>query len=180
MNTKWFQFYTKYLQICVQKWNLIFHTLRPYPAAFCTVKHRQDGNKKLQFIDTCLGHFQFIVFQLYISFHFNSDNSGRPTNETMKGKVTSNKYQHFISIIFSFVSQGWSCSYDSLSHVVNYYDIPRSSHLQMFLKKGVLKNFAILTGKHLRQSLFFLLNCNPKGLQLYQKETPTQVFSCES
>ena len=36
------------------------------------------------------------------------------------------------------------------------------SRLQMFFKIGVLKNLAIFTGKH-----------------LYQKEAPTQVFSCE-
>ena len=30
----------------------------------------------------------------------------------------------------------------------------RSSRLQMFFKTGVLKNFAIFTGKHLLESLF--------------------------
>ena len=38
----------------------------------------------------------------------------------------------------------------------------------MFFTVGVLKNFANFTGKHLCWSL-----------QLYQKETSTQVFSCE-
>ena len=37
-------------------------------------------------------------------------------------------------------------------------------------KKAVLKNFAIFTGKQLLWNPFF---------QLYQKETPTEVFSCE-
>ena len=31
----------------------------------------------------------------------------------------------------------------------------RSSHLELFYKKGVLKNFAKFTGKNLCQSLFF-------------------------
>ena len=44
----------------------------------------------------------------------------------------------------------------------------------MFCKKGVLRNFAKFTGKHLCQSIF--LN---KVLQLYKKETLAQVFSCE-
>ena len=44
---------------------------------------------------------------------------------------------------------------------------------EVFCKNGVLKNFA--KGKHLCLSLFF----KPSGLQLYEKETPTQVFSCE-
>ena len=41
-----------------------------------------------------------------------------------------------------------------------------------------LKNFTIFTEKHLCWSLF-LKSCRPEGLQLYQKDTPTQVLSCE-
>ena len=33
--------------------------------------------------------------------------------------------------------------------------IGRSSHPEVFCKKGVIRNFAKLTGKHLCQSLFF-------------------------
>ena len=40
----------------------------------------------------------------------------------------------------------------------------RSSRLQMFFKIGVLKNFAIFTGKRLYQSLFFI---KPEGVQFY-------------
>ena len=43
----------------------------------------------------------------------------------------------------------------------------RSSRQEVFCKKGVLKNFVKLTGKHLCQGLFF------------NKETLTQVFFCE-
>ena len=41
---------------------------------------------------------------------------------------------------------------------------------------GVLKNFSNFIGKHLCWSLFFN---KVVGLQLYFKETPTQVFSCK-
>ena len=44
---------------------------------------------------------------------------------------------------------------------------------EVFCKKAVLKNFAIFTGKLFRWSY------RPVGLQLYKKETPTQVFSCK-
>ena len=44
----------------------------------------------------------------------------------------------------------------------------------MFFKISVLKNFAIFTGKHLCWDLFSMKACN-----FIQKETPTQVFSCE-
>ena len=46
----------------------------------------------------------------------------------------------------------------------------------MFCKKGVLRNFAKFTGKHLRQSLFFLQAwaCN-----FIKKETLAQMFSSE-
>ena len=43
----------------------------------------------------------------------------------------------------------------------------RSSHLEVFCKKDLLKNFAILTGKHLCWSLLLTL----------LKETPAQAFS---
>ena len=42
----------------------------------------------------------------------------------------------------------------------------RSSHLDVFCKKGILRNFAKFSGKHLCQSLF--LN-KVAGLQLYLK-----------
>ena len=51
----------------------------------------------------------------------------------------------------------------------------------MFFKIGDLKSFAIFTGKYLSWSLF-LTSCRPElqeGLQLYYKENPIQVPSCE-
>ena len=44
----------------------------------------------------------------------------------------------------------------------------------MFYEKGVLKNFANLTVKHLCWSILLI-----KLLKLHSKETPTQVFSCQ-
>ena len=38
--------------------------------------------------------------------------------------------------------------------------------IQMFLKVSALKNFVNFSGKRLR--------CRPAGLQIYQKDTPTQ------
>ena len=51
----------------------------------------------------------------------------------------------------------------------------RSSHQEVFCEKGVLRNFAKFTGKHLCQSLFF----NKAALNFIKKETLAQVFSCE-
>ena len=48
----------------------------------------------------------------------------------------------------------------SVEHLAS--GIYRSSRSQMFFKKGVLKNFAKFTEKHLCCSLFY-----PSGLQLY-------------
>ena len=54
----------------------------------------------------------------------------------------------------------------------------RSSHRRCSVRKGVFRNFAKFTGKHLCQSLFFNkvagLACN-----FIKKETLAQVFSCE-
>ena len=44
--------------------------------------------------------------------------------------------------------------------------VAKSSRPDVFCKKGVLRNFAKFTGKHLYQSLFF------------NKEPLAQVFSC--
>ena len=47
---------------------------------------------------------------------------------------------------------------------------------EVFCKKLFLKSFALFTGKYLCWSLSLI---NLWHLQLYQKETPVQVFSCE-
>ena len=52
-------------------------------------------------------------------------------------------------------------------------DKTRSSRPEVFCKKGALRNFAKLTGKHLCQSLFV---SKVAGLK---KETLVQVLSCE-
>ena len=50
----------------------------------------------------------------------------------------------------------------------------QSSHRMCSIEKGVLKNFAKFTGKHLCQILFFSKVCN-----YITKEILAQVFSCE-
>ena len=42
-----------------------------------------------------------------------------------------------------------------MSSISYFVLISRSSHPEVFCKKGVLRNFAKFTGKHLRQRLFF-------------------------
>ena len=54
----------------------------------------------------------------------------------------------------------------------------RSSHQRCSLRKGVLRNFAKFTGKHLCQSLFFNKVAGA-ACNFIKKETLTQVFSCE-
>ena len=50
----------------------------------------------------------------------------------------------------------------------SFFEIYRSRRPEVFCKKGVLRNFAKFTGKHLCQRLFFI-----------KKKTLAQVFSCE-
>ena len=52
----------------------------------------------------------------------------------------------------------------------------RSSLLQVFGKKGVLRNCAKFTVKHLPQSLFFKQSCRPEVCNFIKKETSTGVF----
>ena len=54
----------------------------------------------------------------------------------------------------------------------------RSSDPEVFCKKGVLRNFAKFTGKHLCQRLF-LNKVIYKKVNFIKKETLTRVFSCE-
>ena len=44
--------------------------------------------------------------------------------------------------------------------------------------RGIRKKKVFFTGKHLCWSLF-LMKLQSKGQQLYYKDTPTQMFSCE-
>ena len=57
----------------------------------------------------------------------------------------------------------------------------RSSHLEVFCKKGVLRNFAKFTGKNLCQSLFFnkVAGLRPQVRNFIKKETPVQVLFSE-
>ena len=55
----------------------------------------------------------------------------------------------------------------------------RSSRPEVFCEKGVLRNFAKFTGKHLCQSLFFNKVAGLRPATLLKKETLAQVFSCE-
>ena len=49
---------------------------------------------------------------------------------------------------------------------------------EVFCKKGILRNFAKLTGKHLGQSLSFN-NVAGEPCNFIKKETLVQLFSCE-
>ena len=59
-----------------------------------------------------------------------------------------------------------------------HQSLDRSSRLEVFWKKGVLRNFTKMTGKHLCQSLFFnkVAGLRPANLL---KETLTKMFSCK-
>ena len=69
-------------------------------------------------------------------------------------------------------------------NMVNMYPVEagtkvRSSRPEVFCKKGVFRNFAKFTGKHLCQSLFFTKVAGLRPVTLLKKETLVQVFSCE-
>ena len=55
----------------------------------------------------------------------------------------------------------------------------RSSHRRYSVRKGVLRNFAIFTGKHLCRSLFFNKVAALACKTLFKKETLAQLFSSE-
>ena len=55
------------------------------------------------------------------------------------------------------------------------------SRLELFFKKGVLRNFTKFTGKHLCQRLFFnkVAGLRTQDCNFIKKESLSQVFSCE-
>ena len=68
------------------------------------------------------------------------------------------------------------CSWKKVSCIS--WSMFRSSRPEVFCKKGVLRNFAKFTGKHLCQSLF-LIKLQASVLNFVKKETLSQVFSCK-
>ena len=76
--------------------------------------------------------------------------------------------------------------------IPKYNPHTKSSHRRCSAKKGVLRNFAKFTGKHLCQRLFFKKHCTKsfllriswffvqrKACYFIKKETLAQAFSCE-
>ena len=53
-------------------------------------------------------------------------------------------------------------------------NISKNPHRRYSVKKGVLRNFAKFTGKHLHQSLFFNKATDPRPATLLKKESLTQ------
>ena len=63
-----------------------------------------------------------------------------------------------------------------MSSISYFVLISRSSHPEVFCKKGVLRNVAKLTGKHLRQSLFFNKAAGSRPTILLKKDSGTGAF----
>ena len=53
------------------------------------------------------------------------------------------------------------------------------NHRRCSVRKGVLGNFAKFTGKHLYQSLFFLIKLQTEAGNFIRRETLAQAISCE-
>ena len=68
-----------------------------------------------------------------------------------------------------------SCEYCKVFRTAFLQNTSRSSRLQIFLKIGILKNFANVTGKDLRWSLFSK-NLHAEGLQLHKKRLQHRCF----
>ena len=65
------------------------------------------------------------------------------------------------------------------TYLNNKYKIMKSSRLEVFCKKGVLRNFAKFTGKHLCQGLFFNKVAGLSAATLLKIKILAHVFSCE-
>ena len=105
-------------------------------------------------------------FSEFTDKHKKQSSGGDLPKEKMLLKILQNSQKNiFARIPFGKVA-GWKL------------ETFRSSHWRCSVKKGVLKNFANVTGKNLCWSLFLI------KLQFWRpaillKKTPTQVVSCE-
>ena len=63
-----------------------------------------------------------------------------------------------------------------LNAVISFFTIFRSSHRRCSVRKGLLRNFAIFTGKHLCQSLFFNKVAGPRSAALLEKRLWCRCF----
>ena len=92
-------------------------------------------------------------------------------------------YVHFTSCVQGDLFQSFMVTTSLASRWINVFcSSLKSSHRSSFVRKGVLRNFAKFTGKHLHQSLFFnkVAGLRPATLlKKDEKETLAQVFCCE-
>ena len=75
-----------------------------------------------------------------------------------------------LTIYITFIDFKVTASYSKFNHTLGYdlnLAIHKSSRPEAFCKKGVYRNFAKFTGKHLCQSLFF-------------KSMPEMLYFCET
>ena len=73
----------------------------------------------------------------------------------------------------------FTCKQPAFSICRNQWTDFRSSCLELFCRKGVLRNFAKFIGKRVFHSLFFNKVAGLRPTTLLKKETLAQVFSCE-
>ena len=89
---------------------------------------------------------------------------------------------HAVSRVWAYAKHEFKHSWMKLRSSDNHYIIfvnQRSSRLEVFCKKGVIRNFTKLTGKHLCQSLLFNKVAGLRPKAFIKKETLAQVFSCQ-
>ena len=67
----------------------------------------------------------------------------------------------------------------SSSQLITLSDYHQKQPPEVLCKKGILRNFATFTGKHLCQSLFFNKVAGLKVCNFIKIETLAQVFSCK-
>ena len=99
-------------------------------------------------------------------FISNFEHAIAPPQQSTRKLVNKSGYSHLMTSL---------PKYGTMRMLKNCFllDQFRSSRPEVFCEKGVFRNFAKFTGKHLCQSLFF------KAYNFIKKETLAQVFFCE-
>ena len=118
---------------------------------------------KLLRTDSFLLFWLFRSSKLWASNNFNPIIMGQSSPSNFAGPA----------VYFVLLDAFWLC-FTSISLITI-----RSSHQRCFVKKGVFRNFAKFTGKHLCQNLFFNKVAGGGACNFIKQETLAQVFSYE-
>ena len=124
-----------------------------------------------------LTSFAFVIYRKLAWVGFESIPFGRTTRLSYQD-ISSTRTQSQLCMTFKLKTyKRFFVHWEDAVYFVSFRLFWEKQPPEISVKKGVLKNFTKVTGKHLCWNLFFN---KVAGLNFIKKETPMQVFSCKN